>query len=131
MPKMSVEQRRIQREAEEAAEKLAKEAFRLTMPSRLMQLFARAQGVNISANIRLITSGVEMTVYHDSHPHIDSTLTYDSEEWEVEMVEDSIDLLKADIDARQARRELAQDVWTNKLSPVERAALKEFIHSLY
>jgi hypothetical protein len=131
MARLSLAERRLQEAADEAEAKLAKEALRLAMPSRLMQLFARAQGVNISANIKLIASGVEMTVYHDGHPHIDSTLTYDSEEWEVEMVEDSIDLLKADIDARNARKGIAQDVWTNKLTPEERAALKEFIHSLY
>ncbi len=131
MARMSAEERRLQREAEEAQRLAEKAAFRLTMPARLMRLTALAQSVEVDNGIKLIENGVEMYIRRDESPYIDATLTYDSEEWEVESVERDLEQIKSDIEARMARRKLAQDVWTNKLSPEERAALKEHIYSLY
>ena len=131
MARMSAEERRLQREADEAQRLAERAALRLTMPARLMRLTALAQSVEVDNGIKLIENGVEMYVRRDESPYIDAKLTYDSEEWEVESVERDLEQIKADIEARMARRKLAQDVWTNKLTPDERAALKEHIYSLY
>jgi len=130
MPRKTAEEKRLEREAEEAQRKQEKEAFRLTMPARLMRLSALAQQVGIETNIRLIENGVSLKIQNESKPYIDSTLTYDSEEWEVDMVESELNSIKAEIDARAARRALAQEVWA-KLSADEKAAVKENIYSLF
>ena len=130
MARMSAEERRLQREAEEAQRKADKAALRLTMPARLMKLSALAQSLEVDTGIKLIEDGVEMFVRRDENPYIDARLTYDSEEWEVESVESDLAQIKAEIEARAARRALAQSVWS-KLSTDERAALKEHIYSLY
>lgn len=129
MPRKTAEEKRLEREAQEAQREQEKEAFRLTMPARLMRLSALAQQVGIETNIRLIEDGVSLRIQNDSKPYIDSTLTYNSEVWEVEMIEQELNDIKAEQDAITARRELALTVWA-KLSDNEKLAVKENIYNL-
>jgi hypothetical protein len=131
MARLSAEERRLQREAEEAQRKAEKEALRQTMPSRLMLLAALARTLNVDTDLRLIENGVSLRIRREESPYIDSTLTYDSEEWEVESVESDLNQIKAENEARAARLAMAQDVWNHKLTKEEKAALKEFIYQLY
>ena len=130
MARLTAEEKRRILEEQEAEDKRAREAFRLTMPSRLQKLSDLAQSLGVSAQVKLISTGVQLTVYHDSQPYIDSELTYDSEEWEVEHVESELQRLKDARDAREARLALAKATWV-KLGTAEQSAVKEFIHSLY
>jgi len=134
MARETKEQKELRWAAEAHIVLVAKEAFKKTMPERLMKLQALASEACISTRVLLTVAGpaVEFTRhnYDDRMNDLEETLTYDSEEWEVENLERRLTAIKEDIEARRARRVLAEDVWKNKLSPDEKIAIKEFISNL-
>lgn len=122
---------RVAREAREESERLAATAvYRASIPARLMMAQVLAQEVGISTTIRLTATGPSVRFY-DSHDEVfDETVCYTTEEWELEYLERRLREKKEEQDARVRRRGIAEDVWANKLTAEEKAALKENIHFL-
>lgn len=120
-------QARVQREEAEAAVALA--AYRATIPNRLMIAQAMAQEVGITTTITLSSTGP--VVNFKDNEHLDETISYTTDEWELEYLERTLREKKEAQDGRIRRRGIAQDVWSHKLTLEEKTALKENIHSLY
>ena len=116
-------------EAERAAQMTA---FKAGLPKRLMDAQALASYCGIAVHIELIESGPSVRFEYEDHHnkfYIDSTLTYDSDEWEVSDLEGSLASLKAKQDKEAARRVLAQSAFA-KLTDDEKSAMKDYIHYL-
>ena len=133
MAKETRDQRILREAAENQAILVAKEAFKATMPARLMQLQAISFGAGVNTRVSLTAAGpsVEFTRYEydNKGSSFEETLTYDSEEWEVDHVERMIRAFKEEIDARAARRALAEEAWKG-LPLKEQQVIKEFISNL-
>jgi len=130
MARLTAEEKRRILEEQEAEDKRAREAFRLTIPGRFKQLNELAKQVGVSTTITLTSDGVQLEFLYTGTPYIESSLTYDSEEWEVDHVERDLKKIKDEIDAKAARFSLAKTVWA-RLDDTEKVAVKEFINSLY
>ena len=133
MAKETRDQRILREAAENQAILAAKEEFKKTMPARLMQLQAISFGAGVNTRVSLTAAGpsVEFTRYEydNKGSSFEETLTYDSEEWEVDHVERMIRAFKEEIDARAARRALAEEAWKG-LPLKEQQVIKEFISNL-
>ena len=129
MARESKEQRDARLAQEQAAAEAALEAYLLTVPKRLMDAQALAQNLGISVTVSLTETGPSVH-FRDEASVIDDTLTYQTEEWELEYLERKLRDIKEEKEAIARRRAIAQDTWENRLNPVEREALKEHIHSL-
>lgn len=116
---------RMDRKIEEIEEKAK---FKESLPARLINLIAVARDVGVFAEVRLTATGPAVK-FQDAATFIDETLTYESEEWEVDYLERNFQNLKKEQDDRRARQIAAKEVW-DKLTVIEREALKENIDSL-
>lgn len=130
MAKLTAEQRRVLREQEEEEARQAKIAFRASMPARLKKITELAKEVGVDYTISLTDSGVVVTINREKNPYMDYTLSYESDQWEVEDAESSLQYIRREIEARIERQALAKGAW-EKLSYDEKNAVKEFIHSLF
>lgn len=123
----------VQKNAEYEAERAAAAAVYLAgLPKRLMDAQALACDCGVSTHVNLTVNGPSARFEYEDHSHnryIDTTLTYQSEEWEVESLEGTLRALKAANDAAVARRNLAQSVF-NRLTDDEKVAIRENIHYL-
>jgi len=139
-PKLTTEERAMRKAlklAEEAnarmtyeAEKAAADAvYKAGLPKRLMDAQALAGSCGVATHVELTATGPSVRFEYEDHSHksyIDETLTYKSEEWEVEFLEGKLRDLKALRDAAAARLLLAKTVFA-KLTDDEKIALKENI----
>jgi hypothetical protein len=113
--------------------------YRAGLPARLMNIVALANSVGASVDINLIKSGpaIRIQIKHrewDDHvvawtKSLDETLTYDSEEWQVESVEWFLTNRQKEVEQKEQRRTLATVCWSS-LTNEQRSALKEFMHIL-
>jgi hypothetical protein len=133
MPRETKEERELRRAAEAHAALIAKEEFKKTMPARLMVMQALAREICVSTRVDLTATGPSVTFSRYDHPNncfeFEETITYDSEEWEVEHMERKLRELREERDARNARLAVAQEVFA-RLTPEERLAVKEFARNL-
>lgn len=129
MARETREQRNARLAQEQAAAEAALESYLLTVPKRLMYAQALAQNLGVSVTVSLTETGPSVHFYNEASV-IDNTLTYQTEEWELESLERKLRGLSEERDARAARLALARHVWKNRLSETERAALKENINWL-
>jgi hypothetical protein len=121
----AIEQQRL--DAEEAVRRA--ELLKV-LPKRLMDAQALASSLGLSVEVSLSEYGPVVQFGGPDEPgDIDTELTYQSEIWEVEWLEKKLQSLKEEQDARAARRELAQRVFS-LLDTDAKAAVKEFIHYL-
>jgi hypothetical protein len=115
------------RKAEEEAYRVA---FRKSVPWRLAALKEFAEQVGVTTELSLTSSGPQVRFFNEGKiRNFDETLTYDSDEWDIEWMETQVGDLRREQDAREARRALATSAF-DKLSLEEQVALKEFIHYL-
>ena len=115
------------RKAEEEAYRVA---FRASMPKRLTALKEAAEQVGVTTELDLYNTGPQVRFFNEGKlRNFDEILNYNSDEWDIEWIENQVKDLKAEQDAREARRNLASAAFA-KLSEDERVALKEFIHYL-
>lgn len=133
MARETKEQRELRRIEEARLEEAAKLAFKASLPARLMQLQAVSPAAGVNTRVSLTASGpcIEFTCqeYNNEGFYFKEELSYESEEWQVEYVERRLREFKEEIDARDARRALAESTW-NSLPAADRQAIKEFIHCL-
>jgi hypothetical protein len=130
MARETKEQKELRWAAEAHIALVAKEAFKATMPARLMKLQALASEASVSTRVLLTEAGpaVEFTRYNydDRMNDLEETLTYDSEEWEVDHLERRMNSIKEEIDARRQRKALAENLWKDLPTDVK-TGLKENI----
>lgn len=129
MPRETKEQRAARQEQEQLAEQARLAEYRASVPARLMAASALAVSVGVSANVSLTPTGPAVHFQSDwsgDAAGFDETITYETDEWELEYVERHLRTLKEEQDARAERRAVAQEVFDN-LTPEQRAAVKENI----
>lgn len=130
MARETKEEKQLRIAAEEHLALIQKQNFRAAMPAKLMQLQADASAGGVNTRVSLMANGpsVEFTRYEydNKGSSFEETLTYDSEEWQVDYVETRIKFFKEEIEARAARKALAEATWKT-LSDQEKAAITEFI----
>lgn len=120
---------RIQRELEE---KKRIETFKAGLPKRLMDAQALALKLGVLTRVELTETGPSVSFKYEDHSgkfYINDTLTYESEEWDVENIESTLDQLDKKHKEYEARRLVAQSVFGN-LTEEQKSAVKEFIHYL-
>lgn len=127
MARETKEQKEARWAAEAQTALIAKETFKKTMPERLMKLQELASESSVSTYVTLTPTGpaIEFTRY-DQFNDFEVTLTYDSEEWEVDNLEHLMIVIKEEIDARKARQTSAEKLWQS-MTDDERKSLKENI----
>jgi len=132
MARETVEQRAARRAQEEAAAQAALEAYLASVPKRLMEAQALANSLYVSTSVTLGPDGPIVHFEYESEKYksyIDATLTYQTEEWKLESLEQRLKDLKETIDAEKARLAAAKAVWLT-LPESDRKVLKEFIYML-
>lgn len=103
--------------------------YKATIPKRLMDAQAIACHLGVSTHVSLTETGPSVRFECEDHTnkiYIDSIITYNTEEWEIDTLETRLNELKIAHDEYNARRIVAQDVW-GKLSANEKHAIKEQI----
>jgi hypothetical protein len=132
MARETKEEKELRRAAEEHMALLAMEEYRKNLPKRMMESQALASEVGVETCVTLIASGPSVSFRwsedNNGYRHED-TVTYETEEWELDHVETKLRDLKAAKIAAQLRLQMAKDIYS-KLSEIEQACLKEFIHYL-
>ena len=131
MARETKEQRaaRFAREEQILAESEAK--YKATIPARLLAAQALARSLGIQTEVTLTLTGPSVRFYDPDNAAWNETITYETEEWELISLENSLQEVKEQEDARILRRGIAEDVWNNKLTQPEKEALREFIHYLH
>lgn len=120
---------RLQRELEEKARL---EAFKAGLPKRLMDAQALASKLGVSTHVELTATGPSVRFEYEDHSdnfYIDDTLTYESQEWDVEYIEGKLNELDEKHKAYEARKLVAQSAF-GALTDEQKAAVKEFIRYL-
>jgi hypothetical protein len=120
------EERRIRLRAEEDA-RIAE--YRKTIPQRMMEAQALANNLNIRTEVTLIKSGPEITFFQGQGLVYECGISYDTEEWELTLLEEKLKELKQKEEAKIIRYKQAQDAF-NSLTPDQKQAVKEFIYFL-
>ena len=103
--------------------------YKATIPKRLMDAQAIACHLGVSTHVSLTETGPSVRFECEDHTnkiYIDSIITYNTEEWDIDTLETRLNELKIAHDEYNARRIVAQDVW-GKLSANEKHAIKEQI----
>ncbi len=117
-------------EAEHIRQCEAARAFYVaSVPKRLMDATALAGHVGVSTEVNLTETGPSVRFHTDGEHYIESTITYDVDEWELESLEGDLTRIKEQQDAREARKVLAQNIF-DKLDVHEKTAIRENIHYL-
>ena len=130
MAKETKEQKALRLAVEEQAREAETAAFRATLPKRLFEAQCMASMLpDLTVSTTMTAVGPSVRFHREENPYIDTTLTYQSDEWEVILLEDSLKEMKAEQDARAARRKLAQEIFDG-LSPESKQAIKENIYLL-
>ena len=97
------------------------------LPKRLMEIQARATRLGVRNEVILTETGPEVTFCNDeSGYYIDTTLSYSSDEWDVELLEKDLQQLQDRNDLAEKRRACAQSAWNN-LDDDQKACLREWI----
>jgi len=103
--------------------------YKASVPKRLMEAQALASWLGIAVHVSLTATGPSVRFEEENHHdklYIDETITYETEEWELENLEATLASLKAKRDAYDSRRIVANGVWA-RLSDDEKFALKEHL----
>lgn len=112
----------------ERASRLA--AYKANLPKRLMTAIAFAGKAGVCADVSLSETGPSVR-FHVSlvDNYFDTTITYESEEWEIEFVEYTLSNILKERDESTKRKACAQSAWNN-LEEDQKSCIKEFIHYL-
>jgi hypothetical protein len=106
--------------------------YKAALPKRLLDAHALASSLCVATHVELTATGPSVRFEHEDHSkklYLDSTLTYESESWEVESVEDWLKDIKHAKEESERRLQCAKSAWSN-LEEDQRSCIKEFIHSL-
>ncbi len=116
---------RMKYEFEKAA---ALATYKAGLPKRLMDAQARALKLGVRCEVTLTEIGPNVTFSNDEKGHyIETTLSYNSDDWEVESVEHDLQMLQDRADLKEKRRECAQAGW-NALTEDQKSCLRDWIN---
>jgi hypothetical protein len=107
-------------------------AFKAGLPKRLMDAQALASALCVATHVELTTTGPSVRFEYENHKsrtYLDNILTYNSDEYEVQCVEDRLATIKAEKEEDERRLACARSAWAN-LEEDQRSCIKEFIHYL-
>lgn len=126
LKKQAEEDARIKYEFEKQA---ALESYKVELPKRLMTAQATAAKLGVATHVELIESGVSVRFEYEDHIekiYIDETVTYNTEEYEIEMLEYKLRQLKDSVEEHDRRRLVADSVFKS-LTDEQKSCVKEFI----
>ena len=106
--------------------------YKAELPKRMMEAQALAQRIGVTTEVELTEIGPQVSFHCENDTdkwYINEVVGYDTEDWELEYLEDKLNTIKATQDARAARREFAQSAFS-KLTDDEKTCIKEFIYYL-
>lgn len=132
MPRETKEERAVREAKQAAVAEARREAYLATVPKRLMDAQALARSLFVTTEVNLGPAGPVVHFEYDNpkyHCFIDTTLTYQTEEWELESFERQLQELKDTLEGEKKRLQRAVEVWST-LSDNDRTVLKEFIFVL-
>lgn len=95
--------------------------------ARLMDLLVASSVLGISATVSLCNNVPTVAFYSYSGPaeeNIDTTLTYNSQVWEIELFEQTIKEMLDELDAKLEQEKVAVAAWSTKLTAEEQTAIK-------
>jgi hypothetical protein len=127
MPRETKQQKEERLQQQEAERQLKHKAYLDSVPKRLMDAHALAQDLMIDTRVTLTATGPAVYISIDGY---DQTLTYQTEQWELERVEEFLDGKKTLRDFRHQQYLIAKEAFS-KLSDEVKAAIKQHIHSIY
>ena len=107
-------------------------AFKAGLPKRLMDAQALATSLCSSTHVELTESGPSVRFEYEDHGnkiYIDTTLTYNSEEWEVASLESDLNTVKLAKEEDARKLACAKSAWGN-LTDDQQACIKKYIHYL-
>jgi KaiC/GvpD/RAD55 family RecA-like ATPase len=110
----------------------AKEKFKAELPKRLMDAQALAVSIWVATHLELTESGPSVRFEYEDHGnkvYIDTTLTYNSEEWEVASLESDLNTVKLAKEEDARKLACAKSAWET-LTDDQQACLKKYIHYL-
>ena len=130
MAKLTKEQKIEQEKADRAAHTLALVKYKVGLPKRLMAVRELAGRLGVATHIDLLQSGPEVRFDYEGHTekvYIDCILTYESEEWEVDSLEQQLTGLEEHINRVEAEIACAQSAMSS-LTEEQRQLIKKHIH---
>jgi hypothetical protein len=131
MARLTKEQKAIQEILEQEIAEKAFEEYTALLPFRILNAIAAAGAVGVSTQTTLCSDGKPETRFeyedHKRKNYIDRAISYNSDQWEIDILEGELEELRLDKIAQEERLVLAHSV-VKKLTEKELEALKEFIH---
>ena len=114
---------RIKWEFEQAA---ALAAYKAALPKRLIEAQGRASKLGVRNEVTLTETGPEVTFFNDENGYyIETTLGYNSHDWEVESLERDLQLLQDRLDLAEKRLAIAKSAW-DTLDEDQKSCLREY-----
>jgi hypothetical protein len=126
MTRETKEQKEIKRGALEQAAVMQREKFLGELPKRLLDAQVAASRLPITVTV---SQGPQIRFYNDDSPYIDSTITLETDEWEMLALEEALRFAKEEMDAKELRRRRALEIFDG-LTNTEKLALKENIYMI-
>lgn len=128
--RLTPEEKAAKEEIRRIEEKAARETFLAGLPLRLLnaQALARSLGT-VDVTVSNKDSGLSVSFRQSKNPYMDTTITMDSDEWNMDELERELADIKRMQDEYQARYQLARSVWS-RLSDTEQSVIVEFIAHL-
>lgn len=128
--RLTPEEKAAKEEIRRIEEKAARETFLAGLPLRLLnaQALARSLGT-VDVTVSNKDAGLSVSFRQSKNPYLDTTITMDSDEWNMDELERELVDIKRAQDEYQARYQLARSVW-NRLSDTEQSVIVEFIAHL-
>lgn len=113
----------------EAEQAVRKEAFRMSVPKRLMEARKLAEQLGVSCQVSLSETGPLVHFYNSESSYINVSASYEIEEWELDSLESDLELMKQERDNKIAQQALAQAIF-DTLTTEQKTAIKQYIHYL-
>lgn len=103
--------------------------YKESIPILLFDIQALASSLGIGTYVGLTSAGPTLDIRNSDDPFFKVTLTYNSEEWEIEDTRQKLDTEKSRRDAKAAQYLVAKSAF-DKLSDEEKIAIVENVYSL-
>ena len=129
MPRETKEQKELRRVAEEHSAMLANQEWLKGLPKRIFEAQSMASMITGITVITSLAPTGPIIQFQNQEPYIDTTLTYQSEKWEMENLEEILLKIKAQKVAFKLQALRAQEIF-GSLSSEDKVALRTHIHSL-
>jgi len=127
--KETKEQRKMRMCAKAVETKVAEELYKASLPKRMMDAHALAQKLYVNVSLKLGNNGPILTFHDENKGFYETKINYDTEEWEIDIVERNLNEIVAANDAAALRYQIAKAVF-DTLTLEQKDAIKEHIYTL-